>query len=67
MRRRIDPKRIVLGMMPRACKECSSIQHVYFKSQEEYDDWDCPTCRERQDDEDLQLHEGMGGEVQDPS
>jgi ribosomal protein S27E len=46
-RRRIDPNKIVLGMMPRACKECTHIQHVFFRTQEEYDAWDCPVCAGR--------------------
>lgn len=34
-------------MMPRACAECTSIQHVFFTSQEEFDEWSCPVCNGR--------------------
>ena len=44
-RRRIDPNRVMLGMMPRTCAECKQVQHVFFKSQDEFDTWDCPECR----------------------
>lgn len=47
MKRRINPNRVMLGMMPRACGECKHVQHVFFRSQEEYDKWDCPVCQER--------------------
>jgi len=44
---RIDPRKMVLGMMPRSCRKCNSIQHVFFKSQDEFDKWDCPVCMQR--------------------
>lgn len=45
MQGRIDPKRVVLGMMPRSCRECGNIQHVFFPTQKEYDEWKCPECK----------------------
>lgn len=33
--------------MPRKCKKCSNVQHVFFTSQKEYDDWTCPVCEGR--------------------
>ena len=42
----------MLGMMPRTCKECQSIQHVFFRTQEEFDEWDCPVCNERTESDD---------------
>lgn len=47
MNQKIDPKRIVLTTMPRKCKKCSNVQHVFFTSQKEYDDWTCPVCEGR--------------------
>lgn len=49
MKRRINPKQVILGMMPRTCDECKHIQHVFFRTQEEFDTWDCPVCEERID------------------
>jgi len=43
--RRIDPNRIVLEMFPMRCPTCNNIQHVWFSSQIEHDNWDCPICR----------------------
>jgi hypothetical protein len=34
-------------MMPRTCGECTSIQHVFFRTQDEYDTWECPECKEK--------------------
>ena len=48
-RRKIDPNRVMLGMMPKACAECKQVQHVFFKSQDEFDTWYCPECREADD------------------
>jgi lipopolysaccharide biosynthesis regulator YciM len=36
---------LVLVMTQRKCQQCENIQHVWFKSQEEFDNWDCPVCR----------------------
>jgi hypothetical protein len=47
---RLDPSRMMLGMMPRACGECAHIQHVFFKTQDEFDTWDCPVCEGRLQD-----------------
>ena len=44
MRRRPDPNKMIVGMMPRACKECGHIQHVFFPTQKAFDEWDCPVC-----------------------
>jgi DNA-directed RNA polymerase subunit RPC12/RpoP len=52
---KINPRRIILGMMARACSECSEIQHVFFRTRKEHDEWDCPVCRERiEPDEDIE-------------
>lgn len=52
MQRNIDPSRIVLGMMPRSCGECLSVQHVWFRTQDEYDKWECPECHDKKVDSD---------------
>lgn len=46
MAQRLDPNRVVLGMMPRICSECKEVQHVFFKSQQEHDQWQCPCKKE---------------------
>ena len=46
-RQRINPNQIVLGLMARGCEECKSVQHVWFKTTEEFDEWDCPVCAGR--------------------
>jgi DNA-directed RNA polymerase subunit RPC12/RpoP len=52
---KINPRRIILGMMPRSCAECSEIQHVFFRTRKEYDEWNCPVCNERiEPDEDIE-------------
>ena len=55
MRRKINPNQIVLGMMPRACDECKSIQHVFFTSHDEYNNWVCPECKGGDDGDNPEL------------
>jgi hypothetical protein len=43
---KIDPRKIVLQLMPRKCDVCEQVQHVFFLTTQEYDEWDCPVCRE---------------------
>ncbi len=51
-KRRLDPRRIVLGLTARACDECGQVQHVWFKTKEEYEEWSCPECRDKLESED---------------
>ena len=46
-KRRIDPRKIVLGLMAKGCPDCFSVQHVWFASTEEFDNWGCPVCTGR--------------------
>lgn len=48
---RINPNQMVIGMAPKACPECKHIQHVFFKTKEDYDKWECPECRESKDED----------------
>ncbi len=55
MKQRIDPRQIILGMMAKACTECKRVQHVWFSTQKEWDEWTCPYCtgriKEKNEDE----------------
>ena len=71
MRQRINPNQIILGMMPKACPECKHIQHVWFKTTEEFDNWSCPVCAGRIEPDEIDVDtEGSdtdrNGESEDP-
>jgi len=47
--RTIDPKKIILVMIPKKCDKCEHTQHAFFVNKESFDEWSCPVCEGRLD------------------
>lgn len=51
MRQNINPNRIILSMMPCTCPECERVQYNWFVSAQERNEWTCPYCSGRMNDD----------------
>jgi len=41
----IKKNKIILVMSKKKCEKCESIQHVWFSSRDDFDNWECPICK----------------------
>jgi len=49
---RVPANKLVLTTMKRKCNDCGHVQHVFFTSKKEADDWECPECRDKNKESD---------------
>lgn len=63
---RVNPMRYTLSMIPKKCEKCENIQYTFFTSQKQFDEWECPVCRDkRMKDMEIQELEKSGQEILD--
>ena len=41
----VHPRKLILNMIARKCEKCKNIQYVFFMSQKEFNEWECPVCK----------------------